>query len=352
MASITRRRVSSRELRGTRVPGSLAINPLSQISIEKSTLSPVVKFLLSMSRFVEDVRRAVARGDLPQCFRPDDVRRACPGWANHTYGVFLPKHRHGNPGGYTEYFLQNPDGSYSLTAELYGRALAAIRTGWRVPTRLSLLRRVQVVVDHCGEPSRRSPRFSATPSANPGYLTRQSAAPQERTDPPLSPVPARGAGLPQSTPGPGQYQPAAARSADRPASQVPAPRRPGRRRGRWPRDPYRESTAAIHPCRDAHRPQARKPLSAPKASEVGRWRGTCWAGPFPAPSSRTNACAFQRTWLSGDFSVDVAAGCPVWMVSWQGWQTGRVLRRRLAMSSAHPGCGCPGFARSASLRTW
>ena len=27
---------------------------------------------------------------------------ACPGWADHTYGVFLPKHRRGNPGGYTE----------------------------------------------------------------------------------------------------------------------------------------------------------------------------------------------------------------------------------------------------------
>ena len=86
--------------------------------------------------------------------------------------------------------------------------------------------------------------------------------------------------------------------------------------------------------------------------EVGRWRGACGAGPFPAPSSRTNACAFQRTWLSSDFSVGVAAGCPVWMVSWQAWQTRRVLRRRLAMSSAHPGCGCPGVARSASLRTW
>jgi hypothetical protein len=34
--------------------------------------------------------------------------------ADHTYGVFLPKHRRGNPGGYTEHFLQNPDGSYSL----------------------------------------------------------------------------------------------------------------------------------------------------------------------------------------------------------------------------------------------
>jgi hypothetical protein len=67
-----------------------------------------------MSRFVEDIRRAVARGDLPERFRPDDVRRACPGWASHTYGVFLPKHRRGNPGGYTEYFVQNSDGSYTL----------------------------------------------------------------------------------------------------------------------------------------------------------------------------------------------------------------------------------------------
>jgi hypothetical protein len=67
-----------------------------------------------MSRFVEDIRRAVARGDLARRFRPDDVRQACPGWANHTYGVFLPKHRRGNPGGYTAYFVKNSDGSYSL----------------------------------------------------------------------------------------------------------------------------------------------------------------------------------------------------------------------------------------------
>jgi hypothetical protein len=67
-----------------------------------------------MSRFVEDVRLAEARGDLAQRFRPDDVRRACPGWADQTYGVFLPKHRRGNPGGYTEYLLQNSDGTYSL----------------------------------------------------------------------------------------------------------------------------------------------------------------------------------------------------------------------------------------------
>jgi hypothetical protein len=67
-----------------------------------------------MSRCVKGVRRAEARGDLPQRFRPDDVRRACVGWANHTYGVLLPRHRRGNPGDYKEYLVQNPDGSYSL----------------------------------------------------------------------------------------------------------------------------------------------------------------------------------------------------------------------------------------------
>jgi len=36
------------------------------------------------------------------------------GYSLTTYGVFLPKHRKGNPGGCTEYFLRNDDGSYSL----------------------------------------------------------------------------------------------------------------------------------------------------------------------------------------------------------------------------------------------
>jgi hypothetical protein len=67
-----------------------------------------------VSRFVEDIRRARANGRLGDRFRPEDVRRACPGWADHTYCVFLPKHREGNPGGYTAYFWQNDDGSYSL----------------------------------------------------------------------------------------------------------------------------------------------------------------------------------------------------------------------------------------------
>ena len=53
------------------------------------------------------------RAGLPVRFRSDDVRGACPGWADATYSVFLPKHRKGNPGGYTVYFQQNAYGSYS-----------------------------------------------------------------------------------------------------------------------------------------------------------------------------------------------------------------------------------------------
>jgi hypothetical protein len=70
-----------------------------------------------MSRFLEDIRRARRSGLLPHRFRARDVREACPGWAAPTYGVFLPKHRVRNPGGYTEYFLQHDDGTYSLMSE-------------------------------------------------------------------------------------------------------------------------------------------------------------------------------------------------------------------------------------------
>lgn len=61
-----------------------------------------------------DIRSALREGRLPKRFRPSDVRRACPGWADHRYSVFLPKHRKGNSGGYTVYFEQNKDGSFSL----------------------------------------------------------------------------------------------------------------------------------------------------------------------------------------------------------------------------------------------
>ena len=70
-----------------------------------------------MSRIVEGMRQAPQQGTLPARVRARDVRQAYPGWAESTYGVFLPKHRVGNPGGCTAYFVQHEDGSHSLRDE-------------------------------------------------------------------------------------------------------------------------------------------------------------------------------------------------------------------------------------------
>ena len=90
-------------------------------------------------------------------------------------------------------------------------------------------------------------------------------------------------------------------------------------------------------------------------SERGRGRpsGEVPAGLalFPTAPSRTRRDRFPITGLSGDYCVGVAVGWRAWMVSWQAWQTTRVLRRRLAMSATHAGCGRPGLLRSASLPT-
>jgi hypothetical protein len=63
---------------------------------------------------MSDVYTAAREGRLPTHFRAADVRLACPGWAAWTYHNFLPKHRLGNPQGYTAYFLRHSDGTYSL----------------------------------------------------------------------------------------------------------------------------------------------------------------------------------------------------------------------------------------------
>jgi hypothetical protein len=47
---------------------------------------------------------AVRDGRLKEPFSTEDFRTACPGFAPDTYGVFLPKHRRGNPGGNSELF--------------------------------------------------------------------------------------------------------------------------------------------------------------------------------------------------------------------------------------------------------
>ena len=48
------------------------------------------------------IREAIESGKLVQPFRPAEVNRAL---GIDYAGVFLPKHRVGNPGGYTEHFI-------------------------------------------------------------------------------------------------------------------------------------------------------------------------------------------------------------------------------------------------------
>ena len=69
-----------------------------------------------MDPIIVNICRARSRGRLPERFRAADVRKACPERAKGTYSTFLPKHRVGNPGGYTAYFERHADGSYSLSA--------------------------------------------------------------------------------------------------------------------------------------------------------------------------------------------------------------------------------------------
>jgi hypothetical protein len=67
-----------------------------------------------MKTFGHQIYAAVRSGKLTEPFTPDMVRRACPGQADHTYGVFLPKQRIGDPGGNTELFVRLSPGSYRL----------------------------------------------------------------------------------------------------------------------------------------------------------------------------------------------------------------------------------------------
>lgn len=66
------------------------------------------------SKIIEAIKIALEEKRLPERFDSADFKRACPRFAERTYHNFLPKHRVGNPGGYTAYFKRHPDGSYSL----------------------------------------------------------------------------------------------------------------------------------------------------------------------------------------------------------------------------------------------
>jgi hypothetical protein len=60
---------------------------------------------------IRRIRQAVAAGHLKEPFRAGAVNSILNiGYA----GVFLPKHRIGNPGGFTELFLQVSRGLYRL----------------------------------------------------------------------------------------------------------------------------------------------------------------------------------------------------------------------------------------------
>jgi len=65
-----------------------------------------------MKRLASQIYAAVKHGVLEEPFNADAVRAACPDWGDHTYGVFLPKHRVGNPVGHTELFRRVEPGLY------------------------------------------------------------------------------------------------------------------------------------------------------------------------------------------------------------------------------------------------
>jgi hypothetical protein len=66
-----------------------------------------------MRAFASEIYAAVKSRRLVEPFTPAMVRSACPGWADRTYQVFLPKHAEGN-GRTTELFVRVAPGSYKL----------------------------------------------------------------------------------------------------------------------------------------------------------------------------------------------------------------------------------------------
>ncbi len=66
-----------------------------------------------MREFGSQIFEAVNSRRLAEPFGPSDVQRACPGWADKTYQVFLPKHAVGN-GRTTELFIRVAAGKYKL----------------------------------------------------------------------------------------------------------------------------------------------------------------------------------------------------------------------------------------------
>lgn len=71
-----------------------------------------------MKDFASQIYSAVRSRRLKEPFGPDDVKRACPGWAERTYMNFLSKHAVGNPSKTTELFQRVVPGQYRTLPKL------------------------------------------------------------------------------------------------------------------------------------------------------------------------------------------------------------------------------------------
>jgi hypothetical protein len=71
-----------------------------------------------MKGFADQIYTAVRDGRLKEPFGPDDVSRACPGWAARTYANFMSKHAVGNPSKTTELFQRTGTGRYRTLSNL------------------------------------------------------------------------------------------------------------------------------------------------------------------------------------------------------------------------------------------
>ena len=72
-----------------------------------------------MKDFPSEIYIAVQNGSLKEPFGAKDVKRSCPGWADHTYSNFLPKHAVGNPSGTSELFERMARGRYRTLRQMH-----------------------------------------------------------------------------------------------------------------------------------------------------------------------------------------------------------------------------------------
>jgi hypothetical protein len=71
-----------------------------------------------MRSFAKEIYAAVKNGKLKEPFGSNDVKRACPGWAERTYTNFLSKHAIGNPSKASELFQRVGPGQYRTIPRL------------------------------------------------------------------------------------------------------------------------------------------------------------------------------------------------------------------------------------------